>query len=236
MRICLFILFLIPIGCSHQKTKSNISEQIELKLRFGSTTSIDADAIVNSGNSRFEFFGGGAKYITKAVGQIDGLSLPELLRKKHTSMKEGDALLSSDTGKLCEKYQFIIHVSAVHTAGNPDKSLIPRRIHDEHPVIMGSYKSVKDSIRNSLLVANSNGISSINIPPLATSRGISKKVSIEALKDAVVEYLNIVGESKTLKKINYIVFIKKKHERDISKKYIVSQKQTWQDIWKFYFN
>lgn len=236
MRKRLLLLCLVGFGCGHTISNKNISEHIELSLHFGSTTSVEADAIVNSGNTRFEFFGGGAKSLTKAVGKIDDLFLPELLRKKHKSMKEGGALLSSDVGMLKNKYKYIIHVSAVHTAGNPKKSLIPRGVHDEHPVIMGSYKSVKESIRNSLLAANSNGISSINIPPLASSRGISKKVSVEAFKDAVIEYLNIVGKSKTLNKINYVVFIKKKKERDTSKAFIVSQEQVWRDMWSFYFD
>jgi len=227
---------LLTIGCSHQPANDKNIQELEIKLYFGAITSIDADAIVNSGNSRFEFFGGGAKYISQLVGKINGQDLPDRLRKKYFSMKEGNALLSSDTGMLKDKFKYIIHVSAVHTAGNPKKSLIPRNIHNEHPLIMGSYKSVKDSIKNSLLMANSNNINSINIPPLATSRGISKKVSIEALKDAINEYLEIVGYSKTLNKINYIIFINKKKEKDISKKYIVSQKKAWKDMWDFYFN
>lgn len=235
MKLLVLTLMAFLFSCAHNITDQSIKEQLDVNLYFGSNTSIEADAVVNSGNTRFEFFGGGARYISKAVGKLNGKELPDLLREKHGTMLEGDAIISSDTGELGEKFKYIIHVSAVHTAGNPQKSLVPRKLHDQHPLIMGSYKSVKDSIRNSLLVANANGVKSINIPPLATSRGISKKVSIEALKDAIKEYLEIVGKSKVLKKINYIVYIKKKKERNTKMKYIVSQKQAWQDVWSFYF-
>jgi O-acetyl-ADP-ribose deacetylase (regulator of RNase III) len=169
----------------------NMTKQLE--LRKGDITNLDVGAIINPANTQLIMGGGVAGAIRKKAGE----EIQKECNKK-SPINIGEAVITGG-GNL--KADFVIH-----TVG-------PRKTTPERK------KLLKKAVKNSLEIAENNGIKSLAFPAISTGIfGYPVKEAAEVILSTIKNYLNFHNSS--IEKVIVILYDNKTYKifNNINKK------------------
>ncbi|WP_341838948.1 O-acetyl-ADP-ribose deacetylase [Chitinophaga caseinilytica] len=165
--------------------------QTHLEVMKGDITKVKADAIVNAANT--SLLGGGG--VDGAIHKAGGPQILEAcreIRNRQGGCKVGEAVITT-AGNLDAK--FVIHT--VGPVWNGGKS-------DEETLLANAY-------RNSLRLAQENGVTTIAFPNIST--GIYRFPKDKAAEIAVATVREFLQEPGTLERVTFVCFDEENYQR-----------------------
>ncbi|WP_438447093.1 O-acetyl-ADP-ribose deacetylase [Gorillibacterium sp. sgz5001074] len=168
--------------------------QTMISLLKGDITKVTADVIVNAANT--SLLGGGG--VDGAIHKAGGKSILEeciKIRERQGGCPVGEAVITT-AGNLPASY--VIHtVGPVWNGGNNNE-----------------IEKLKNCYRNSLSLATEHKAKSIAFPNISTGiYRFPKQLAADIALQAVIEYLNAVGDKQvTIEKVYFVCFDEENYE------------------------